>query len=259
MRNLGKKQKKSHHFPILVTELYSSLLNEGLIALIVPKPVTNLPKGYHPSKTCEEVKAIMREMGDCLDPKDLHGYPDSLFMALVDLGYIRLKELKEQGSTGLPTAPYPHRVAYPSLLLNKGNPGSDISQSSGIVALDLLSVPLSMLLPILLKAKLVELMASEIQPKLVPETYDSESHCGYHGLMIGHSTDMCELLKQKVLGFIKGGWLEPEVYMSSSSGELDIHMFLTRKSRPRIAPRKLELICPGRWTAKPCFSRAHLT
>ena len=92
-------------------------------------------------------------------------------------------------------APYPHEVPYPSLLLNKGNLASNISQSNGITALDLLSVPLSMLLPILLKEKLVELMASEIQPKLSSETYNSENHCNYHVAMVGHFTDMCELLK----------------------------------------------------------------
>ena len=53
MLNLGKKLKKSHHFPMLVTELYFSLLNEVLIALVIPKPVTNLPEGYDPSKTCK--------------------------------------------------------------------------------------------------------------------------------------------------------------------------------------------------------------
>ena len=53
MLNLGKKPKKSHHFPMLVTELYSSLLNEVLIALVIPKPVTNLPEGYDPSKNCK--------------------------------------------------------------------------------------------------------------------------------------------------------------------------------------------------------------
>lgn len=38
---------------------------------------------------------------------------------------------KGQGGSfiiGLPTAPYPYVVLYPSLLLNKGNPGSDIPQ-----------------------------------------------------------------------------------------------------------------------------------
>ena len=47
-----------------------------------------------------------------------------------------------------------------------------------------------MLLPILLKAKLVELMASKIQPKLSLETYNSESHCDYHRVMVGHYIDM---------------------------------------------------------------------
>ena len=73
-----------------------------------------------------------------------------------------------------------------------------------------------MLLPILLKAKLVELMASEIQPKLSSETYNFENHYDYHGVMVGHSTDMCKLLKQKIQGLIKGSWLEPEVHMSTS-------------------------------------------
>ena len=36
-----------------VTELYSSLLNEGLIAPVVPKSITNLPEGCDPSKTCK--------------------------------------------------------------------------------------------------------------------------------------------------------------------------------------------------------------
>ena len=94
----------------------------------------------------------------------------------------------------LPKAPYPHRVPYPSLLLNKGNLGSNISQSSGTIAVGLLSISLSMLLPILLKAKLVELMAFKIQPKLSSETYNFESHCDYHGAMVGHSTKMCKLL-----------------------------------------------------------------
>jgi len=87
--------------------------------------------------------------------------------------------------TGLPTAPYPHGVSYPSLLLNKSNLKSEISQSSGTTALDLLSVSLSILLSILLKAKLVELMASEIQPKLSSDIYNSESHCDYHRAMVG--------------------------------------------------------------------------
>ena len=47
----------------------------------------------------EEVNAIIREEDDRPDPEDLHGYLDNLFVALVDLGYIRPKELKEQGST----------------------------------------------------------------------------------------------------------------------------------------------------------------
>ena len=147
--NLGKKPKKPHHFPMSVTELFSSLLNKGLIASVILKLVTNLPEGYDPSKTCkfhydaprhlpeechllrdkfqslidsgalifegvtqskvattttfdaqgEEVNAIMNDVDDYLDP-DLHRYPDSLFVALVDLGYIHPKELKKQGSTG---------------------------------------------------------------------------------------------------------------------------------------------------------------
>ena len=169
---------------------------------------------------------------------------------------------KGQGSsfiTSLPMAPYPHGVLYPSLLLNKGNPRSDISQSSGITTLDLLSIPLSMLLPILLKAKLIEFMASEIQPKLSLETYNSKNHCNYHRAMVGHSIDMCKLLMQKVQGLIKGGWLELEVHMSTSIRELDIRTILTRKSRSRLAPRKLELIRLSSWTIEPYFSRGHPT
>ena len=36
-----------------VIKLYSFLLNDGLIAPVVPKPVTNLLEGYDPSKTCK--------------------------------------------------------------------------------------------------------------------------------------------------------------------------------------------------------------
>ena len=41
------------------------------------------------------MNAIIRKEDDRSGPKDLHGYLDSLFVALVDLGYIRPKELKE--------------------------------------------------------------------------------------------------------------------------------------------------------------------
>ena len=117
---------------------------------VVLKPITNLPKGFDPLKTCkfhydalghsieecrllrhkiqslidngalifegvmqskvattttfdaqdEEVNAMIREEDDHPDPEDLLGYLDNLFVALVDLGYIRLKELKEQRSMG---------------------------------------------------------------------------------------------------------------------------------------------------------------
>ena len=116
-----------------------------------------------------------------------------------------------------------------------------------------------MLLPILLKVKLVELVASGIQLKLSLETYNFENHCDYHGAMVGHSTYMWELLKQKVQGLIKGGWLEPEVNMSTLIRELDIQTVLTRKSRSRIAPWKLKIIHPSSWTVEPRFSRAHPT
>ena len=46
------------------------------------------------------MNAIMRKEDDCPDLEDLHGYLDSLSVALVDLGYIHPKELKEQGSMG---------------------------------------------------------------------------------------------------------------------------------------------------------------
>ena len=45
------------------------------------------------------MKAIIRKEDDRLDPEDLHGYLDDLFVAVVDLGYICPKELKEQGNT----------------------------------------------------------------------------------------------------------------------------------------------------------------
>ena len=48
----------------------------------------------------EEVNAIMRGEDDRPNPENLHRYLDSLFVGVVDLGYIRPKELKEQGSTG---------------------------------------------------------------------------------------------------------------------------------------------------------------
>ena len=77
--------------------------------------------------------------------------------------------------------------------------------------------------------------------------------------MVGHSTDMSKLLKQKVQGLIKGSWLETKVHMSTSTEELDIQKVLTKKLRSRIALRKLELICPSSWTIKPNFSKGHLT
>ena len=46
------------------------------------------------------MNAIVKEEDDRPDPEDLHGYLDSLFVALMELGYIHPKELKEQGSTG---------------------------------------------------------------------------------------------------------------------------------------------------------------
>ena len=149
MGNLGKKPKKSHHFPMSVIEFYSSLLKEGLITLVIPKSITNLSEGYDISKTCkfhydaprhsieecrllrhkiqslidsdalifegatqskvattttfdaqgEEMNAIIRERDDFPDLEDLRRYLDDLFVGLVDLKYIRLKELKEQGNT----------------------------------------------------------------------------------------------------------------------------------------------------------------
>ena len=60
MGNLGKKPKKSHYFPMLVTELYSSLLNGGLIAPIVPKLVTNLPE-WHKIQSLIDIDALIFE------------------------------------------------------------------------------------------------------------------------------------------------------------------------------------------------------
>ena len=95
---------------------------------------------------------------------------------------------------------------------------------------------------LLLKAKLVELMASEIQPKLSSETYNLENHCDYHGAMVGHSMNMCELLKQKIQGLIKGDWLEPEVHVHqpenyifrwSLQGNQDLELLLESSSYAR--------------------------
>nr|POE75253.1 hypothetical protein CFP56_14288 [Quercus suber] len=47
----------------------------------------------------EEVNAIIKEEDGRSNPKDLYRYLDNLFVALMDLGYIHPKELKEQGST----------------------------------------------------------------------------------------------------------------------------------------------------------------
>ena len=46
------------------------------------------------------MNAIMRGEDDRPNPENLHRYLDSLFVGVVDLGYICPKELKEQGSTG---------------------------------------------------------------------------------------------------------------------------------------------------------------
>lgn len=67
MGNLRKRPKKYHHFPISAIELYSSLLNEGLISIVIPKPITNLPKDYNPSKTCKfHYNALGHSTDECL-------------------------------------------------------------------------------------------------------------------------------------------------------------------------------------------------
>ena len=82
MVNLGKKPKKYHHFPISASKLYSSLLNEGLISPVIPKPITNLPEDYDPSKTCkfhydapghstEECRLLRHNIQDLIDSRAL--------------------------------------------------------------------------------------------------------------------------------------------------------------------------------------------
>ena len=273
-------QEALEKFPLLpfpILQLYHILLKERLVAPILVRCIIDSPLGeFGPFKTCEhhfgslghnleECKTLMGTIQGLINNNIIQfenaTITDSSPKSYEGQVNVLIKNRGQGGSfiTGLPMAPYSHGVSYPSPLLNKGNPGSDISNSSGSTALDLLSVPLSMLFPILLKVKLVELMASKIQPKLSSETYNSKNHCDYHGAMIGHSTDMRELLKQKVQGLIKGFWLELEVHKSTSTRELYIQTILTRKPRSKIALWKLELIRPSSWTTKPCFSKGHPT
>ena len=209
--------------PVLISQLYHILLKERLVAPIVLKCIIGpLPVEYGSFKTCEyhfgsprhsleKCKLLRRKIQGLID-NDIIQFEN---IVIIDspLTYCEgqvnvLIRIKGQGSsftTGHPMTPYPQEVPYPSLLLNIGNPRSIISQSSHTTALDLLSIPLSMLLPILLKTKLVELMAPKIRPKNSSELHRLYDHCNYHRGMVGHSTNMCKLLKQKVQDLIKGG------------------------------------------------------
>ena len=208
---------------MLISQLYHILLKESLVAPIVLKrKISPLPVEsglfniceYHfgsPGHSLEKCKLLRRKIQGLID-NDIIQFENVVITdsplkcceGQVNV-LIRNKGQESSFTTGLPMTPYPQGVPYPSLLLNKGNPRRIISQSSGIIALDLLSIPLSMLLPILLKAKLVELMAPKIRPKISSELYRLYDHCDYHGGMVGHSTNMCKLLKQKVQDLIKGG------------------------------------------------------
>ena len=200
--------------PIL--QLYHILLKEYLVAPILSRRIIDSPpieagpfktSEHHfgsPGHSLEEYRSLRDTIQGLIDNNIIQfensTITDSSPTSCEGQVNVLIKSRGQRGLfiTGLPTAPYPHGVPYPSRLLNKGNPRSDISQLSSTTALDLLSVPLSMLLPILLKAKLVVLIVSEIQARLSLETYNFENHCDYHGAMVGHSTNMCKLLKQKV-------------------------------------------------------------
>ena len=171
--------------PMPISQLYHILLKECLVAPILPRHIINSPLGESgPFKTCEHhFGSLGHSLEECTPLKGtIQGLIDNNIIQFENAtitdssptsykGQVNvLIKNKGQGGSfiiGLSTSPYPYEVSYPSKLLNKGNPRSDISLSSGTTVLDLLLVLLSILLPILLKAKLVELMASEIQPKIL--------------------------------------------------------------------------------------------
>ena len=178
--------KKFPPLPMSISQLYHILLKERLVAPILQRHIMDSLLGESRLfKTCssghslEEFKSLRGTIQGLINNNIIQfenaTITDSSPTSCEGQVNVLIKNRGQGGSfiTGLPMAPYPHGVLYPSLLLNKGNPRSDIPQSSGTTTLDLLSVPLAMLLPILLKAKLVELMASEIQPKFSSETYNS--------------------------------------------------------------------------------------
>ena len=162
-RGIGKVSFPSY----AVSQLYHILLKEHLVAAILPRRIIDSPLGesglFKTSENhfgilghgLEECKSFRGTIQGLIDNNIIQfensTITDSSPMSCEGQVNVLIKNKDQGGSfiTGLPTAPYPHGVLYPSLLLNKGNLGSDISQSSGTTALDLLSVLLSMLLLIL--------------------------------------------------------------------------------------------------------------
>ena len=137
--------EKFPSLPMPILQLYHILLKEHLVALILPRHIINSPLGESgPWKTCEHhFGSPGHSVEEC---KSLRG----MIQGLLDNNIIQfqnatitnssptscegqvnvvIKNKGQRGSfiSGLPMAPYPYGVPYPSLLLNKGNPGSDIS------------------------------------------------------------------------------------------------------------------------------------
>ena len=151
--------------PIL--QLYHILLKECQVAPILQRRIIDSPPGgFCLFKTCKHhFDSLGHILEECKSLREtIQGLIDNNIIQFENVTIIDssptsckgqvnvLIKNKDQGVSfiiGLPTAPYPHGVPFPSLLLNKGNLGSDISLSSGTTALEILSVPLSMLLPIL--------------------------------------------------------------------------------------------------------------
>ena len=136
-----------------ISQLYHILLKERLVAPILQRHIMDSLLGESRLfKTCssghslEEFKSLRGTIQGLINNNIIQfenaTITDSTPTSCESQVNVLIKNKGQGGSfvTGLPTAPYLHGVLYPSLLLNKGNLGSGISQSSGTTVLDLLSV-----------------------------------------------------------------------------------------------------------------------
>ena len=128
-----------------IVQLYHILLKERLVAPILPRRIIDSPPGESgPFKTCEhhfgcsghsleECKPFRGTIQGLINNNIIQfenaTITDTFPTSCEGQVNVVIKNKGQGGSfiTGLPMAPYPYGVPYPSLLLNKGNPRSDIS------------------------------------------------------------------------------------------------------------------------------------